>query len=298
MRELTRMRGPRPPHTRWSAITVVDGFSLALLLVGLFAAETFDAARADIQSVAKHRGPDAAGDATPVWLESCWTWLLLVGAVIGLYVTIRFVVIAHDLRPLDRGRFMRSLRPVTLVFGLLALLAWLLWQQRAIAVVGDDYTLSKHAILALHAASVVLAVITACLGGAVLGDATLATKRGSLVRLQWAFLLGLYVVVFHASFLSDQLTDVLRGWGDEGLSRPLAGLAAAVLLGAVVRASASRILLPRRRRGCVDYRCRLRERRPPLRPATSASRGRGARSSLAWLASASHSWSSGCSPQW
>ena len=52
-----------------------------------------------------------------------------------------------------------------------------------------------------------------------------------LCALQLVFLLALFVVVFLAPITSDQLTDVLRA-GDGPADRPLAGLGAALLLGA------------------------------------------------------------------
>jgi hypothetical protein len=230
--------------TEWSAQTRRDGAALALLLVALFAAETFDTARAEIQALAGS-DPPAARLATPSWLWVVWSGLVVAGAFVGGYVARRFVAIARELdESSDRG-LVRTVRRFMPAFAVAAVVVWLGWQVAGILVVADVYAAPNLLIWSLRALAALLAGAAVCLGGAVLGDATVAIERGPLVRLQLVFLLVLFILVFRASFVSDQLTDVLRGWGDGPMSRPLAGIAAALLLGAVLRASASRLLLPR-----------------------------------------------------
>jgi hypothetical protein len=64
------------------------------------------------------------------------------------------------------------------------------------------------------------------------------------VGVQLLLLALLAVVVFLVPITAAQVSDVLRAWGDKPLSRAATGVAGALLLGAVCRASATRLLVP------------------------------------------------------
>jgi hypothetical protein len=234
------------PGGKWSSQTRADGRSLAVLLVAIFTIEAFDAARADIHSLAEaaNFGPAAAHAATPHWLWLAWPVVAVAGAAVAGYVTHRFLEITTELEVNEHRRRLRAAHRHLRTIAWSAVVAWLVWQASGILVIWGAYWIPSWLVLLLHGLAALAALVAVGLGGAVIGDATTALERAPVVRLQAVFLLVLFVIVFHAGFVSDQLTDVLRGWGDGPISRPLAGCAAALLLGAVVRASSSRLLLP------------------------------------------------------
>jgi hypothetical protein len=159
----------------------------------------------------------------------------ILGVALGVAV-VRIAVVATEARPPPDwgGRIVRRLHAARGALGLGAVAAWGVWQ--VLGVLGAD-------AWPLHLLAVGLAVL-AVVGGALPGDVGEAWGRAAVVRLQLVFLLALFVIVFIAPITSDQLTDVLRAWGDGPAERALAGLGAALLLGAVGRSSAARLLLP------------------------------------------------------
>jgi hypothetical protein len=240
-----RLCGPREnPST---GRTIVDGLTLSLLLLAIFCAESFDAARETIVSLRETPSvPDrAATEAAPDWLPMTWAIVATVGGLLGAYVACRVILIVEGLSQgqVSRHRLIRFLHRRLSWWAYGALVVWILWQATGVAVIaGED--LPGWIGFALHCVAIGAAITAAGAGGAVMGDATSAWQRASVVRLQLVFLLMLFLLVFRAPFTSDQLTDVLRAWGDESQSRAIAGIAAALLLGAACRASAVRLLVP------------------------------------------------------
>lgn len=221
--------------------TIVDGLALAVLLVLIVTAERFDGARTVLESLLA----EEAKAAEPGWLVEAWVMVTVLGCLVGGFVAWRFVDIA---RAIGGGRRIKLVR----VLAFVAVVLWTAWQ--TVSVFALDHGSGPSFIGVLHWVVVAAAAITVGVGGAVTGDATKAWERAPVVRIQLVFLAGLFFIVFAAPFTADQMTDVLRAWGDEdelvrdrgnvALSRPLAGIAAALLLGGVCRASASRLLVP------------------------------------------------------
>jgi hypothetical protein len=207
----------------------VDGLALAVLVAAVFCAESLDNARATLA--------EAAAVAKPPHFALVWTLVALAGGLAGAYVACRLVRIAggFELGP-RRHSLVRTGHRLLPWWAAGALTAWLAWQ--AVRIL----ELSATAGTVLHWVAIALAVITAWAGGAAIGDIGFAWDRAAVIRVQLVFLAALFFVVFRAPFTSAQLNDVLRAWGDGPASRPLGGIAAALLLGATVRASSSRLL--------------------------------------------------------
>ena len=252
---------------------LVDGLSVALLLVAIFAADTFNTARMTLDAL---RGAAPVSDravvlATPDWLATTWIALAVCGGLLGAYVGCRLIRIDEGLRAevvaarrsgQPEGAVSRPgrIRPLGAVIRHLweaavgwlhshlpwvtygAVIVWVLAQGAGAAAVSSA-KVPDPLHTALYWLPGVLGIVAVGLAGAVPGDATVAV-RVSVVRIQLVFLVALFVMVFRAPFTSDQMTDVLRAWGDGPPSRAVAGIAAALLLGAILRASADRLLIP------------------------------------------------------
>lgn len=228
-----------------SSRAAMDGLAVSGLLVLLVCAERFDQARSTVQVLLSNPSltPTAAerDAASPDLLRFAFVVLALVGGALARHVARRFIDTATQNPRLGWLPHDPLLLPLG-AFG--AVLCWVLWQLTgalAVADLGVDVPTLLPSVL--HWSSFVLAVVTVAAGG-VVRDASEGWDRASVVRVQLLFLGVLSYAVFAAPFTSDQMVDVLRAWGDGGVSRPLAGVAAALLLGAVGRASASRLLLP------------------------------------------------------
>ena len=128
-----------------------------------------------------------------------------------------------------------------------AIAAWALWQ--VLEILHRPGTVAD--VLRV-AAPLLAAIALAVAGREVVGGIGAAWVRASVVRIQLIALAVLFMLVFRFPFTSDQLADVLRAWGDGAISRPAAGIAAALLLGATVRTSAARLLIPEPTRAAVN----------------------------------------------
>lgn len=217
--------------------------ALAVLLTAMVCAESFNEARATLALLYDRTG--STRGAAPAGLATTWLVVAAVGLAAGLYVAARFVSVATELHPDGTGgnRVATWLRAHVAWFAYSAVAVWVAWQLRGafeVAHPEDAWWLTPW----LHGLAIFLAVVAVAAGGSVPGSATEAWERASVVRVQLLFLAVLFVVVFVAPISSDQIVDVLRAWGDGPASTAVAGIAAALLLGAVLRASASRLLLP------------------------------------------------------
>jgi hypothetical protein len=214
---------------------VANGLGFAVLLVALVASERLDAARATIATV--EGAPtgvteDERATAAPAILPGAWVIVAVVGGVLAWVFAKRFLAMFE--RDTAAWRAARILAYVAVV-------AWVLWQLWGAWIVGDEGAPRARSVVGWLAA---LALAGAVVCSGVVRDTKEAWERAAVVRVQLVFLLALFFIVFAAPFTSDQLTDVLRAWGDDGISRPVAGIAAALLLGAACRASATRLLVP------------------------------------------------------
>ena len=219
-----------PPGLEARLRTALPGLALSALLVAIVVGERLQAARATLDGLG---APDdeVAGRGLPL----IGVVVAVVGVALGV-VVVRIALAATAGRPAPDwgGRLVAWLYAARARLAYGAVAAWGLWQ--LLGVLGANAGL-------LHLLALGLAVL-AVVGGALPGDVGEAWQRAGVVRLQLVFLFALFVVVFLAPITSDQLTDVLRAWGDGPADRPLAGLGAALLLGAVGRASAVRLLVP------------------------------------------------------
>jgi hypothetical protein len=197
---------------------LLPGLVLALAAVAIVVAERLAGARRVIRRTAE---TEPTGF---VFVE----WVVLLGGC-GLGLAVLWFALKQ----------VTSRRTFLGAFGGAAIGAWALWQ--LLELVGAPGAVAD----VLHLAAPLLAVIALAVAGEELvGGVGVAWRRASVVRIHLIVLTVLFVLVFEFPFASDQLADVLRAWGDEAISRPAAGIAAALLLGATVRTSAARLLVP------------------------------------------------------
>jgi hypothetical protein len=217
--------------------TIVDGLALALLVGVVFGLERFDFARATVERA-------EVDTLTPSWLVATWMVAALLGLALGIYVAARTASVASGIAA---GRQAAKRWPPALVRLLAgaAVAMWTLWQVAGIGVVEGARSLPDPSVLRWTALALALATV---LAGGLLVDLRSVASRASIVFVQIAALLALFALVFFVRKTADQLNDVLRAWGDGPPSRAVAGIAAALLLGALLRASADRLLVPRDRR--------------------------------------------------
>lgn len=128
------------------------------------------------------------------------------------------------------------------IAGFGGVLAWTAWHVVGVLSV-DCPDIPPGLVKWLHWIALGLGGTALLSAGVVTGRTGRAGGLASTVRVQAWFLVGLFVIVFVFPITSDQMTDVLRAWGDGPPSKVLAGTAGALLLGAVCRASGLRLLL-------------------------------------------------------
>ncbi|HYI36424.1 MAG TPA: hypothetical protein VEX39_07460 [Thermoleophilaceae bacterium] len=198
-------------------------------------AARFDRARATLDTFGEE-------EVTKGSLALSWYVLAVAGVLVGWWAGRAFMRTARQLAGDDKtakGRLPALRWLIGLDVG-----AWALWQLTGAAIVGGAdafdglHTLLHFVAIALAAGAIGWA------GGAVAGDATQAWRRGSVVRFQLILLATLLATVLLLPVMSEQCLDVLRAWGNGLYTRAAAGIAGALLLGAVCRASATRLLLP------------------------------------------------------
>jgi hypothetical protein len=216
---------------RFDGRVLRDAALLAVTTSAVACSEAFDHARAVISD----------GAPRPTALIAAWLVLTLISAAAGACLARRVlaVALAADI-PHRRSR---DGTPLPGLAGWLwsALAAWLAWQAVGLAVVaGAD--VSSWVLAPVHLLAAALAIAAASAAAAVTGDFSTGWQRATVVRVQLVFLAVLFALVLFAPFTAAQLSDVLRAWGDGPVARPIAGIAAALLLGAVCRGSAARLL--------------------------------------------------------
>ncbi len=261
-----------------SAKDIWLGLAFAGLVACVVAAERFAAANAasitfEVAGAVNDAVNDDARGVTPS-LTLLWTVTMGLGALFGLASTLSLVGLARH--ALDAHRVQRDAQAARVVqamsvaypalavqaeddagsvrvaeeqrdrrtlarlrvFCVLAIVVWLGWQVCAMQTdTGSPWPGG------LHIAAIVIAVAALASASSTLGDPRVGWRHAAVIRIQLLVLLALFAVVFLVPLTAGQVTDVLRAWGDGPFSRAAAGIAAALLLGAVVRASATRILL-------------------------------------------------------
>ena len=215
----------RAIRTWFGEAELLAGVALALAVVAIVVAERLHVARDTIARTA---------ETAPAGFEAV-EWVVVIGGVGAGGAVLWF-----SLKLTSRRRFLVGA-------GGAAVTAWALWQ--VVEILHRPGTLAD----ALHVAAPLLAALALVVAGReVVGGIGAAWGRASVVRIHLIALAVLFVLVFRFPFTSDQLADVLRAWGDGAISRPAAGIAAALLLGATVRTSAARLLIPDPTRAAIN----------------------------------------------
>ena len=221
-----------PSGWQWQ---VRDAVIIATLVAAAACAERLDVARATVASVRAAGGNTAA--AGPPW----WLWV----AVTAIGVTAAWLAIARAAEvvgsltaPANARHFADLAR--------MALGVWGLWQVAGLAAaLGAGVPSALLAVMHLGAYTVAAIALVGA-GRALVGDPAAAWRRTSFVRIELIVLAAIFAVMLLASLTAAQVVDVLRAWGDGSPARAVVGLSSALLLGAVCRAGAYRMLVPRR----------------------------------------------------
>lgn len=214
-----------------------DGVLLAGLVACTAMAERLDLAGRTVSAVL------AAGDvkATPPnW--ALWVAVIAFSAGFGSLTIRRSLSVARSLA-VKRKWIARFKAMAWTAFGL-----WLAWQvlDWLVAIAGLPVRSTLPNLL--HVGAIIMAIAALGSGGqAIIGDPKAAWKRTSFIRVQLILIGALLAVVLVVPLTASQVIDVLRSWGED-LGTAILGLAGALLLGAVCRASAYRMLVP----SCVD----------------------------------------------
>ena len=215
---------------------IAAGAALASLIVAIYCAERLDAAARQVAQLRGDITPDELAAVKPDDFLVAWAVVALVSAVLGGCV-------AHWVASSAGGSRKRRRWARGAAYGAVA--CWVLWQLTGMAAF-EGWWLERPRLVAAilyWGASAAAAVALAIGGGKVIGSVPL--HAASFVRMQALFLFALFWIVFRAPVTSAQLTDVLRAWAEAPHSRALAGIASVLLLGAVIRSSARRLMVPR-----------------------------------------------------
>jgi hypothetical protein len=161
-------------------------------------------------------------------------WWLVVGAAL-LTLLALFVIVRSVPKPRSPAVFN--------ILGVLLMVAWAVWIIVDAVIVTLDGRLDYHLFRYLTALVALLLVATlVALGHAFGVSARFARQQASAVRVHM-FVLGLlFAVAFLVPLTSGQAIDIMRAWTDEGLNRPAAALAGALLLGEMIRESGLRLI--------------------------------------------------------
>ena len=222
----------------------LDGVCLIGLLACFVAGSRLDAARATRLTLEQsvRVSEQAARAATGDGLAIAWVVVIAIGLPCAIWVAGRVYAITRDEGAVGERR-LAQLK----VASIAALACWLAWQVSGLLMLVDlvaPFTTAPFAAGSVLAALAALALA----GRGVVGDTRHAWHRAAVVRIQLIVLGALFAAVFVIPFTSAQLLDVLRAWGEQPHSRAVAGIAGALLLGAVCRAGAVRILVPDKER--------------------------------------------------
>lgn len=165
----------------------------------------------------------------PPW----WQW-----ALVGFFGTpcIAYVTLRATGSPMSTCAVRARQRAAVLAW--LALLAWLVWMAWSAVDEGGGWRPAFLAAIALELAALLL------LARAAGPDGDVFWRRTEVLRAQFAVLAILSAVVFVVPLTAAQVEEVLRSWADRELYDAICAVASALLLGAVLRASAVRLINP------------------------------------------------------
>jgi hypothetical protein len=225
---------------------LVDAAALVLLLFCIIAAERLAAAGALAANIRAGSVAKAAFE-EPQWPQPVWAILLVIGLVAAALVLRRLRTEAEN-----GGASVAALRWLRAA-GIASIAFWGLWQLRAVAAWGDTGTSGA----ALHLAAIAFALVALGASAQAIEEPpdvraerrrasapSETRKRASALAVHVLIIAGLVAMIFVVPLTAAQIGDVFRAWGDGPLARVAFGIAAALLLGAVSRASAIRLLLP------------------------------------------------------
>lgn len=277
---------PSPPATGTRLRDIVLGLGFAGLLLCIVAAERFDlalstravvSASADVAGAAENAAAGSAtgdtADSKARVVDEFAIWWSVTAAVGLALAGISFVLLRRHTRAHMRAQEDEPLRqaypgarraalddPARALaifqwYGSAAIILWAFWQATGVGLAFADATpeLLRTFRSIAHLLAIVAAVVAVGSASHVLRDAALGWRETSVVRIQLIVLAAVFALVFLVPITSGQVTDVLRAWGDRagvGVDADIrwaVGVAAALLLGAVTRASATRILTPAQR---------------------------------------------------
>lgn len=210
----TRGRGP-----------VAMGAGITLLLACITVADHIDFAL----EIAE------AGASTPLPHAAWWWGSAVAGTVVG-FVVVRMVLVAAC------GGACQARHRRLHVLAWLALLCWIAWlwlnvvARHADSHAGVGWPYQLAVVLEIGAFAALVAVPP--------DDAMTGIKQARAVRAQLLVLGSLAAAVFIVPFSAAQVEEVLRAWTDGHFVTAVSGLALALLLGAVVRASTIRLANP------------------------------------------------------
>ena len=216
---------------------LLAGLALSALLFCLVAGYQLGVAAKELDDLPAE--PTLLGK--PEWPKWFWPPLAVIGAGIAcvVYVFLRKRMKQHGASPGALVTFA--------VLTALALVLWLVWQAAGFAVFLDADRIGGTDAVFICAA--VVAVLALAVAAEVIGNPAEAWSAASGVRIQLIVLAALVLGMFLVPLTAAQMNDILRAWGDGPLSRVATGVAGALLMGAVIRTSASRLLAPLPRRG-------------------------------------------------
>jgi hypothetical protein len=168
-----------------------------------------------------------------VWLV-CW-WVVL---AIGVMSAVTLVRMARD----DAGTIWTGQALLGKLAGI-TVVVWTAW------AASEAFSLSYHGLEGLRGAQdygrwVVTLLVVATLvslGNAFGVSPGMLWDRAVVIRVHLVILGVLFAFVALFSMTAGQSVDVMRAWGDEGIQRPAAAVAAALLLGEVIRESGLRL---------------------------------------------------------
>ena len=218
---------------------LLAGLALAGLVACMVIPFQLSKAAKELPGLRAHK---ARSFAEPSWPDVGWPLTAAVGAFLALavYCVLRAKLIEQEVSRAKRRAF-------ALVTGL-AVACWLTWQGAGIAVFRGA-ELAPTWMDAALGATVAFTALALALASEAVGSPSDGWERASVVRVQLIVLGGLIIAFFLVPITAAQTSDVLRAWGDGPVSRVAVGVAGALLMGAVVRASAGRLLAPRPREG-------------------------------------------------
>lgn len=219
-------------HLRDRRRDLGSGFALSGFIFCLVAAHQLGMAAAELFELKAEPDPLLRN---PTWPK--WAWPLVLVPLGAALTWVVYRALLVRLAGVSSGT-----RTAFTCLSVLGFALWLGWQAVGIAVFWGADRPDWADVLLYAAAAVTLAALA--VAGRAVGNPIQAARGNAAVLIQVIVLGALVLATFVIPITSAQMNDVLRAWGDGPLSRVAVGIAGALLMGAVVRTSASRLLAP------------------------------------------------------